>query len=112
MGIIMNSLVVSVLSLTIIFILSCTSDNAEKNARKEIGETTAQVVWNIDNLTSIGGNTTTVLGSPGVIDTPSGKAVEFVILGPDEAKGYEAGVFVPTCPRCLARVEACMCTDK
>ena len=41
-----------------------------------------------------------------------GKAVEFVILGPDEAKGYEAGANVPSCQRCRARVEACMCTDK
>jgi len=42
----------------------------------------------------------------------NGKAIEFVILGPDEAKGYEAGARVPSCQRCGARVEACMCTDK
>jgi hypothetical protein len=35
------------------------------------------VVWNIDNLTSIGGHKVTVLGSPMVIDTPAGKAVQF-----------------------------------
>ena len=39
--------------------------------------TSGQVVWNIDNVTGIGGNETTVLGSPKVIDTPGGKAVEF-----------------------------------
>ena len=41
------------------------------------GEETTQVVWNIDNLESIGGNKTTVEGSPEVIDTPEGKAVQF-----------------------------------
>ncbi|MBI3991620.1 MAG: ADP-ribosylglycohydrolase family protein [Candidatus Omnitrophica bacterium] len=39
----------------------------------------------------------------------NGKKVDFVILGPDEAKGFAAGVCVPSCPRCQARVEACMC---
>ena len=33
----------------------------------------------------------------------SGEAVEFVILGPDEAKGYEAGIMVPAGQRWLAR---------
>lgn len=37
----------------------------------------SEAVWNLDNLTSIGGWHTTVLGSPKVIDTPWGKAVEF-----------------------------------
>lgn len=41
----------------------------------------------------------------------SGKAVEFVILGPDEAKGYEAGAGVPSCQRCGARIEVCICND-
>ncbi|MBI2438510.1 MAG: ADP-ribosylglycohydrolase family protein, partial [Lentisphaerae bacterium] len=35
--------------------------------------------------------------------------VNFVILGPAEAKGFEAGANVATCPRCHARIEACMC---
>jgi hypothetical protein len=34
-------------------------------------------VWAIDNLQSIGGHKVTVLGSPAVIDTPEGKAVQF-----------------------------------
>lgn len=34
---------------------------------------------------------------------------EFTMLGPGEAKGYPAGVNVPTCPKCHARVEACIC---
>jgi hypothetical protein len=39
----------------------------------------------------------------------NGGKVDFVILGPDEATGYEAGANVPSCPGCHARVEACMC---
>lgn len=39
-----------------------------------------------------------------------GATVEFVILGPDEAQGYEAGRNVPSCPHCHARMEACMCS--
>lgn len=35
------------------------------------------IVWNIDNLENIAGHAVTVLGSPRVIDTPGGKAVEF-----------------------------------
>jgi hypothetical protein len=35
------------------------------------------VTWAIDNLQSIGGQPTTVVGAPMVIDTPAGKAVQF-----------------------------------
>jgi len=38
-----------------------------------------------------------------------GGAVDFVLLGPGEAEGYPAGDNVPTCPKCGARVEACIC---
>ena len=38
-----------------------------------------------------------------------GNMVDFALFGPDEAKGYEAGACVSTCPGCHARVEACMC---
>ncbi|MCX7805511.1 MAG: ADP-ribosylglycohydrolase family protein [Planctomycetota bacterium] len=42
-----------------------------------------------------------------------GKAVEtaasFTILGPDEAKGFPAGDNVRKCPKCAARIEACIC---
>jgi hypothetical protein len=34
-------------------------------------------VWTFDRLDAIGGHPTTVLGSPRLIDTPLGKAVEF-----------------------------------
>lgn len=37
----------------------------------------AQVTWNVDNTTSIGGNTTTVIGNPIVVSTPFGDAVRF-----------------------------------
>jgi len=35
------------------------------------------VVWNVDNLESIGGHKVTVVGKPRVIETDNGKAVEF-----------------------------------
>ena len=37
----------------------------------------AQEVWTFDRIDRIGGQATTVLGHPHVIDTPAGKAVEF-----------------------------------
>ncbi|MCX7600067.1 MAG: ADP-ribosylglycohydrolase family protein [Armatimonadetes bacterium] len=40
------------------------------------------------------------------------RTVSFVILGPEEAKGYPAGVNVPTCAKCHARVEACICPQE
>jgi len=36
-----------------------------------------QVVWNVDNLSSIGGYTVTKYGNPKIISTPIGNAVEF-----------------------------------
>jgi hypothetical protein len=36
-----------------------------------------QIVWEIDNITSIGGHETAVLGTPVVIETNRGRAVEF-----------------------------------
>lgn len=41
--------------------------------------------------------------------TLEGKKADFIILGPGEAKGFEAGKNVPTCPNCWARIEACIC---
>ena len=35
------------------------------------------IVWEVDNLESIGGHKTTVLGSPKVIETDNGRAIEF-----------------------------------
>jgi len=44
---------------------------------------------------------------------PDGRSrtAQFVMLGPGEAKGYPSGEGVPTCPRCHARLEACICGD-
>lgn len=42
--------------------------------------------------------------------TEKGK-VNFVVLGPSEAKGFGAGMNVPACPKCKARLEACMCSS-
>ncbi len=38
-----------------------------------------------------------------------GRSVAFAMLGPGDAKGYPAGDNVPMCPKCRARVEACIC---
>ena len=43
-----------------------------------------------------------------LVEVDGGRA-DFVMLGPDEALGYEAGANVPNCPECKARIEACMC---
>ena len=48
------------------------------------------MIWKIDNLKSIGGKPTAVSGSPKVIDTPGGKAVEF--------DGEKDGLFVDNYP--------------
>jgi hypothetical protein len=48
------------------------------------------IVWNIDNLNSIAGCKTTYLGSPKVIDTDKGRAVEF--------DGVKDGILVDILP--------------
>ncbi len=48
--------------------VSCANDKPEPVTRIE---------WNIDNLSSIGGQRTTVVGAPRVIETTEGRAVEF-----------------------------------
>ncbi|MCX6544590.1 MAG: LamG domain-containing protein [Acidobacteria bacterium] len=37
----------------------------------------APVVWSVDSLVTIGGQRVTVVGSPRVVETPDGKAIEF-----------------------------------
>ena len=39
----------------------------------------------------------------------AGAEAAFTMLGPGEAKGFAAGDNVEKCPRCQARVEACIC---
>jgi hypothetical protein len=41
--------------------------------------------------------------------TVDSDSVDFTVLGPGEAKGFAAGENVATCPKCWARIEACMC---
>ncbi len=41
------------------------------------GNLMAETIWAVNNLESIGGHETTVLGSPKIIETESGKAMEF-----------------------------------
>ena len=71
---------------------SCSGEEVGKR-----GKEPGKVVWNIDNLESIGGHPVTVLGSPKVIETPDGKAVEFngehdgILVGEHPLKG--AGQF-------------------
>jgi hypothetical protein len=48
------------------------------------------VVWNVDSLSRIGGHTVTVVGSPRVVDTDRGKAIEF--------NGETDGIFLDTNP--------------
>ena len=38
-------------------------------------------------------------------------AVPFAMLGPGEAKGFAAGGNVPSCPKCGARAQACICGE-
>ena len=60
--------------LSTLFSFSCASGN---KMSKSDNNSSDSIVWNIDNLTNIGGHTVTVEGNPKVIDTPKGKAVEF-----------------------------------
>ena len=55
-----------------------------------------QIIWNIDSTTSIGGHAVKVLGSPKVIATPKGKALEFdgqkdgICLDVNPVEGWKA----------------------
>jgi hypothetical protein len=51
--------------------------DAASPADGKVPEPAGAVVWNIDNVKSIGGNPTSVLGAPVVIDGPGGKALQF-----------------------------------
>jgi len=43
---------------------------------------------------------------------PGLKPTTFTILGPDEARGYGAGMQLPRCPECQGNPENCICTDE
>jgi hypothetical protein len=49
------------------------------------------VTWRFDNLASIGGAQTTILGSPRVVETPIGKAVHFEGRGDTNRNDPESG---------------------
>jgi hypothetical protein len=59
-------------------------------AESPAGPLAGAVVWNLDNLESIGGHRVTVVGKPRVIDTERGKAIAF--------DGRGDGVFVDANP--------------
>lgn len=58
--------------------------------RRGVGESAAGVVWEVNNLKSIGGHKTTVLGLPKVVEGPRGRVVEF--------DGAEDGLVVEALP--------------
>ncbi len=68
----MRRSIVIITLFTILLQSSCSSFNSGK-----ISNSVDQTVWAIDNITSIGGHETALLGSPGVIETSRGRAVEF-----------------------------------
>jgi ADP-ribosylglycohydrolase len=43
--------------------------------------------------------------------TVDGQSATFTILGPEEAKGFGAGINVEYCKGCWTRIEACMCDE-
>ena len=45
-----------------------------------------------------------------LVTLPDGqRRTKFLILGPEEARGYPSGTRVPTCPNCHAWQDACIC---
>lgn len=84
----MKRTAIAVVTAVAITAVAC-SPGQKDDAMQKAAETSApnisappqQIVWNIDNLTSIGGNPVTVEGNPTVIDTPGGRAVEFDGVG-------------------------------
>lgn len=79
--------------------VSCSSDSGpQKSENNQSADDTSerQVVWNIDNLDSIGGLPVTVIGTPAAVETPGGKALQFdgvkdgIELGAHPLEGAEA----------------------
>ena len=58
-------------------VFSCSCNTPEKTVMKKNTRASDQIIWNTDNLASIGEHTPTILGSPEIIDTPGGKALLF-----------------------------------
>ena len=68
----MKTITINMLLPFLILTFSCSCEKDETKVTIP-----GQVIWHIDNITSIHGHTTTVLGSPKIIETLKGKAVEF-----------------------------------
>ena len=43
------------------------------------------------------------------VKLPAGDSIQFTILGPGEGRGFPAGDNVEQCPKCEARISACIC---
>ena len=81
----MKRCAVYAVSVALICAVTC---SREHEGRKDM--TSGQVTWNFDTIERIGENVVTVFGSPEVIVTPGGKAVEF--------DGEKDGLLVETYP--------------
>jgi hypothetical protein len=68
----MNKLLASTSLLLMVFFCSCGLFE-----RGVSPDSMTYITWHVENLTSIGGHETIVLGAPAVIETDRGKAVEF-----------------------------------
>lgn len=66
------------------------SGNEIFSAEAPVSATQPSVVWNLDNLDSVGGHKLTIVGNPRVIETDRGKAIEF--------DGVDDAVFVAANP--------------
>jgi len=86
----MNRLVEFVAVVSVACLYSCSFNNGRDGAGPAAG-----VLWEVDNLQSIGGRETTVLGSPEVIETGSGRAIRFA--------GTRDGLIVDAMPLAGAR---------
>jgi len=62
---------------SLLFVASFCLVAAFGSPNRENSEKIVSIVWDVNNLKSIGGQKTAVLGSPKVIETEKGKAVEF-----------------------------------
>ncbi len=84
----MNKLSMVLFLLVTAIVCSCNSPGLQK------GDLMGSVIWDIDNISSIYGQKTEVLGSPKVTKTAEGKAVEF--------DGAKDGLIVDSLPLCGA----------
>lgn len=84
----------SIICITALLMVSCAVMPSGKNAQNNTADS---IIWNVDNLSMIGGHEVTVIGSPKIIDAPTGKAVLF--------DGANDGLFIENNP--AEGMEAC-----